>query len=320
MAVDLLSDVLAMIRLTGAMVFHVDVRGPWGFASHPTPERLAPLLPDHSHHLIAFHVLLEGSCWIRHAACDWFKARAGQAVILPLGTAHDLCDQPGRRIAPFDSVLGGARLPELRHVRFGPAGDNRVSLLCGFLGCDRRAFQPLFNSLPIAFTVKLGSQLQALVHYEVRNALDDQPGAANLRVRLAELLFTESLRRYARALPAEATGWLAGLSDPLVGRALQALHAEPCRSWSVESLAKVALASRSSLASRFCELIGEPPMRYLTQLRMQRAAQRLSAGSSTVAGIADEVGYASSAAFQRAFKRSFGLPPAAWRRRAGIGA
>jgi AraC-like DNA-binding protein len=317
MVVDLLSDVLTMVRLTGALIFRVDIHGPWGIAAHPTLEKYAALLPPDTNQIIAFHVVLDGECWVRHAAHDWFAVPTGKAVVVAHGDPHALGDQPGRTLVPFAAMLEGRSLLDLRHARFETGPGRSTSLLCGFLGCDRHAFEPLFHSLPPVFSVILGERLDALVHYAATDALDDRPGAASLRVRLAELLFMETLRLHMQSLPADATGWLAALRDPLVSRALRALHASPCRRWSVEELASTVASSRSSLATRFRELIGEPPMHYLTRLRMQLAARHLSQRACSMASVADEVGYDSSAAFQRAFKRCFGVPPATWRRRSG---
>lgn len=317
MATDLLSDALAMVRLTGALIFRIDVHGPWGIAGHPTVEKFASLLPAGTNQVIAFHLVLDGKCWVRQGTQDWFMVPPGQAVVVAQGDPHGLCDQPGRTLAPFASMLSGRSVVDVRHARFDTGPGDSTSLLCGFLGCDCHAFEPLCEALPALFCVPLGDKLQALVQYAVDNALDDRPGSASLRVRLAELLFMEALRTYMQSLPADATGWLAGLRDPLVGRALCALHAAPSRHWTVDELARVVASSRSSLASRFHQLINTAPMHYLTQLRMRLAARQLAEGKASMAGIAEAVGYESSAAFQRAFKRHFGVPPATWRREAG---
>ena len=318
MAVDLLSDALAFVRLTGALIFRVDITGPWGIAGDPKVDKFAPLLPPGTSQIIVFHIVLEGGCWIRCPPHGWFRASAGQAVVIAHGDPHDLCDRPGRITAPFSTLLGGRTLLDLRHGCFRTGPGDSVSLLCGFLGCDRRAFEALYRSLPPAFTVDVDADENALVRYAVANALDDSPGATALRGRLAELLFLSTLRTYVRKLPADATGWLAGLRDPLVSKALRALHEQPCRRWSVEDLATVIASSRSNLAARFNAIIGEPPMHYLMRLRMQLAARRLAESRHSIASVADEVGYDSSAAFQRAFKRCFGIPPATWRRRATV--
>lgn len=314
MAIDLLSEALALVRLTGALVFAVDLKGSWGIAGHPTVEALGPLLPPTTTQLIAFHIVTKGRCWVRHATSGWLELPAGHAVVVTRGDQHELCDQPGRATVPLAALLGERQLPDVRHLRFEHGRGESTQLLCGFLGCDRRAFEPLYRSLPPVFAVALSNRVHTLVRLASAHASDDELGATELRGRLAELLFLTTLRLYMRDLPVAATGWLAGLRDPLVGRALQALHAAPGRQWSVEQLAGAVASSRSVLAARFHSTLGDSPMHYLAQLRMQLAARSLRDRTCSVTSVADEAGYASSAAFQRAFKRYFGLPPAAWRR------
>ncbi|MCE5232355.1 MAG: AraC family transcriptional regulator [Mizugakiibacter sp.] len=316
MPFDLLSAALELVRLTGALMFRVDLREPFGIASDPAQDRFAALLPTGTSQVVAFHIVLDGACWMRHAPTEWFRAAAGDAVVMPLGGAHDVADRPQRPRASLAAALQGRSVPDLRRVVFGDGPNVSASLLCGFLGCDRRAFEPLFNALPACFRVRLDDCFDTLVRFAVGETQDDGPGTASLRLRLAELLFMQALRRWMQELPGDATGWLAGLRDPQVGRALRALHEAPCKRWTVEELADAAASSRSSLAVRFRELIGEPPMHYLTHLRMQLAARQLCQRACSVASLADEVGYDSAAAFQRAFKRCFGVPPAAWRRSA----
>ena len=314
MTVDLLSDVLTLVRLTGALMFRVDVTGPWGVAGDPTIDKFAPVLPPGTSHVIAFHAVLAGECWFRHASCGWFAVPAGHVAVIAHGDRHDLCDRPGRPTAPFTAMLDGRSLLEVQHLRVETGPGPTTSLLCGFLGCDQRAFEPLCRALPPVFQVDLGEPMRALVQYAASNVEDDSPGAAGVRGRLAELLFLGALRVYMRDLPANASGWLAGLRDPVIGRALQALHGAPRRHWTVDDLAAVAASSRSTLTSRFTEVLGEAPMHYLARLRMYLAARELTDSQKSLATIADDVGYDSPAAFQRAFKRSFHMPPATWRR------
>ncbi|MGH8128376.1 MAG: AraC family transcriptional regulator [Gammaproteobacteria bacterium] len=314
MATDLLSDVLAMVRLSGALTFRVDIKGPWGIAGDPTLDKFASVLPSGTNHIIAFHLVIAGECWVHHASRDWFLLPQGHAVVFAHGDRHELADQRERPTTPFAAMLGGRPLLALRQERFETGLGPRASILCGFLGCDRRAFEPLFASLPALFTVCFKDRSDALLRYAANEALEERPGADSLRVRMAELLFMEALSLHMQALPDGATGWLAGLRDPLVGRALQVLHAAPDKPWSVESLAADIDSSRSCLASRFTDVIGEPPMRYLTRVRMQQAALYLGNRTCSIERVAGDVGYESSAAFQRAFKRHFGVTPAAWRR------
>lgn len=312
---DILSSVLTMVRLSGALAFRVDFRGPWGIAGDPRLDKFASALPPGTNHTIALHVVLAGECWVRHQSRDWFPVSRGHAVVFAHGDRHELADRRGRPVAPLAALLGGRTLLDLRHERFETGAGPDISILCGYLGCNRRAFDPLCSALPALFTVGLDDRAEALLQYAANQALVDCPGADSLRVRLAELLFVEILRLYMQSLPEDATGWLAGLRDPLVGRALSLLHQAPAANWSVERLAEESGSSRSNLASRFREVIGEPPMHYLARMRMQLAARYLDEHGCSVATAAEEVGYDSCAAFQRAFKRNLGVSPAAWRSR-----
>lgn len=314
---DLLSDVLKLVRLTGALMFTLDAAGDWGIAGDTTASQFAAVLPPDTSNVISLYVVIEGVGWIRLAASEWVPVPAGHAAVITHSGPHELGARPGCPAAPFEHLLDGRPLPAVRSlwlVRGPDPGPTR--LLCGFLGCDRRAFDPLCYALPPLFQVDLGARMQTLVSYAVANALDDSPGAAGLRERLAELLYLAAVRVHMRDLPDGAPGWLAGLRDPVVGRALRALHAEPARRWSVDALATTAASSRSALAARFSDMLGEAPMHYLTHLRLALAARQLADSRKSLATIAAEVGYDSPAAFQRAFKRDFGVPPAAWRRNA----
>ncbi|MDN5865390.1 MAG: AraC family transcriptional regulator [Gammaproteobacteria bacterium] len=316
MDVDVLSDALDMVRLSGALVFRVDIRGPWGIAGDPALNKFASVLPAGSNHIIVLHIVISGECWVRHASCGWFRMPRGHAVVLAHGDRHDLADRRGRPTIPFTKMLDGRPVVKLRHERFETGTGETTGILCGILGCDRSSFEPLCSSLPALFTVALDERANQLTRYAANEAVEACPGADSLRVRMAELLFMETLRLYMQDLPSDATGLLAGLRDPLIVHALRALHKAPQKPWSVESLAACTHTSRSSLAERFREVIGEPPMHYLTRLRMHRAGRYLNERTWPVDQVADEVGYESSAAFQRAFKRHFGVPPAAWRRAA----
>src|SRR5690625_3529600 len=158
MDVDVLSDALAMVRLSGALVFRVDIRGPWGIAGDPTFDKFAAVLPPGTNHIITFHVVLHGECWVRHASRGWFCVPRGHAVVLAHGDRHDLADCRGRPTLPFATMLGGRPLLELRHERFDTGTAPVTGLLCGFLGCDRRAFAPLCAALPALLTVALDEQ------------------------------------------------------------------------------------------------------------------------------------------------------------------
>jgi AraC-like DNA-binding protein len=194
-------------------------------------------------------------------------------------------------------------------------------VVCGFLGGNAQ-LHPLLANLPPVITLELAALPSGELdgaHLCLRRAIlghHGDPGAATVMAKMSELLFVEAVRRYLVALPREETGWLAGLRDPAIGRALSLMHARLSEDWTADALAREVNLSRSTFADRFTALIGMPPMRYLLNWRMQVATQKLRETRQTIAQIAFEVGYESEAAFTRAFRREFGLPPAAWRREA----
>ena len=203
-------------------------------------------------------------------------------------------------------------------VRHG-GGGARTRFVCGYMACDKRTCKPLLDALPRMLRVSLRAApaaewIDATIRHAVSETHAPSAGGDVLLARLSELLFVEAVREYVRSLPESQRGWLAGLRDPHVGRALALLHDDPTREWNVETLAQETGLSRSALGDRFVALLGEPPMQYLTGWRMALAAQALSSGNDPVARVAERVGYESEAAFNRAFKREFGAPPAAWRR------
>jgi len=143
---------------------------------------------------------------------------------------------------------------------------------------------------------------------------ESRPGSHVLLARISEMIFVDAVRRYVESLPEPAGGWLAGLRDRYVGRALALLHERPAEPWTIEELGKQVGLSRSALHERFMQFNGQPPMQYLTNWRMQLASNLLRSTNCNVASVALDVGYDSEAAFARAFKRAVGMPPAAWRR------
>lgn len=317
---DVLSQVLQQVRLGGAVLFRADLGAPWCFST-PAGSALAVEIGRPGAHVITFHVVLEGRMWAGLSASGGSWVGAGDAVVLPHGNAHVLADAPGRPPVPAGEVYDAPML-QLRDVRYTGAGSARTRILCGFLYCERNAFAPLFAALPPLFVVSLGATAPApdvdpLLDYVEREIDSSRAGASELRLRMAELIFVESLRRHMEGSDAAQSGWLAGLRDPLVGRALALLHAMPQRAWDVDSLAHDVAASRSHLAGRFRQVLGEPPMQYLARWRMLLASRRLCESRESVAAVAEAVGYESPAAFQRAFKRETGMTPAQLRRRHG---
>jgi AraC-like DNA-binding protein len=188
---------------------------------------------------------------------------------------------------------------------------------CGFLGCDLRPFNPLIATLPRLLHLPAasdGAWISQVMLQAVNASQNKRPGGEAVLERISEMMFVDAVRRHVERLPEEGTGWLAGLRDRYVGRALALIHDHPSRAWTIDALADEIALSRSAFHERFVRLIGQPPMQYLTQWRMQVAANLLRQSHAPIAAIALDVGYESEAAFTRAFKRQVGAPPGAWRR------
>jgi AraC-like DNA-binding protein len=313
-ATDLISDALQQVRLSGAVLFCVDLSAPWCVLNNGNLH-----LPPPASHVTLFHVVLEGECWAGLGDSQPQRLAAGDAVILPRADVHWLGDQPDGVPVPVSELYGDTPLLQMPHLLRWDGDGVRTRLLCGFLGYEHAAFTPLYDALPAMFRVHLvagggGPPLDAMLRYAEEEVMARRPGSSGVRLRMTELLFVESLRRYMANLPSDEAGWLAAVRDPLVGRALALLHAAPQHPWNVELLARKAATSRSSLAERFKQVLGEPPMQYLTRWRMLLAARRLRESRDSIETIAEAMGYDSPAAFQRAFKRKMGATPAQWRR------
>jgi AraC-like DNA-binding protein len=316
MVADPLSDVLHSVRLSGVVFFHIEASSPWVAEAPPARAVAGNLIPN-AEHVIEFHVVTRGACWGGIVGEPPLRLEAGDVVAFPQGDPHVLAATPGMRAQPdlvaYARALAG---PAPVRVALGGGGPDRAELFCGFLGCDARPFNPLLAALPRVLHARAqgGGALRQFIDAAVEESSARRPGGESVLARLSELMFVEVVRRHLEARPAGGTGWLAGLRDDHVGRALAALHRRPEHAWTLDELARRAGLSRSSLAERFVELVGHPPMQYLARWRMQLAAGLLAGGSASVAQVADEVGYASEAAFSRAFKKIVGVPPAAWRR------
>jgi AraC-like DNA-binding protein len=321
MAADALSDVLRTVRLTGAIFFDVAATAPWVAEQVPREMILPKILPG-AEHLIAYHVVTEGRCFATIIGGESIALEAGEVIVFTKGDPHVMSSSPGMRAdaLPPDALDGvaGSQLPFV--INYGGDGPISTKLVCGFLACDAQPFNPLLDNLPPVIKAgdKQGSDagwLSQFIRVAMIESADKRAGGESVLAKLSELMFIEVVRRHLEALPPEQAGWLAGLRDPFIGRALSLLHAKHARSWTIEELAKEVGLSRSVLAERFTGLVGVPPMQYLAKWRMQIAAGLLSGGGTNMATIAAETGYGSEAAFSRAFKKVVGVPPSAWRSR-----
>ena len=321
MATDALSDVLKTVRLTGAIFFDVTARAPWVAEQPPRDLILRKILPG-AEHLIAYHVVTEGRMFANIVGEAPIAVEAGEVVLFTKGDPHIVSSSPGMRTDPAargaTEAITTGQLPCF--VSYGSGGP-AAKLICGFLACDARPFNPLIENLPPVIKARdpenATGWLGQFARFAMTETAGGRAGGESVLARLSELMFIEVVRRYLEALPAEQAGWLAGLRDPFIGRALSLMHGAPAQNWTIEELARQAGLSRSVLAERFTALVGIPPMQYLAQWRMQIAWGLLSAGRANIATVAAEIGYGSEAAFSRAFKKMVGVPPSDWRRRLG---
>ena len=318
MKADVLSDVLRAVRLTGAVYFDFDLSSPWVAEAPPSREIAARVMPG-AQRVIEYHLLARGTCWGHAIGQEPIRMNEGDLIVFPQGDAHVLSSAPGMRAAPDMSAFARPSTPLPIVYELGGGGPDRARLVCGFLGCDERPYNPLLTALPSVIHLSAAGPhaatgwLGTLLNIAVRESGSARAGGENVLARLSELMFVETIRRYLEMLPPAQTGWLAGLRDPVVGQALAALHGEPSDPWTVERLARGVGLSRSVLAERFTDMVGQPPMQYLALWRMQLASRLLVEGGQ-VAAVAGAVGYESEAAFSRAFKKLVGQAPATWRK------
>jgi AraC-like DNA-binding protein len=318
MSTDTLSDVLRAVRLRGAVFFSFEASTPWVAEAPPARELGTHIMPG-VEHVIEYHVIKRGCSWGGIVDEPPVRLEQGDVIVFPQGDGHVLSSEPGMR-APADSNTAtferAARLPIT--IRRGGGGSERAEVICGFLGCDTRPFNPLLEVLPRVIHVPHrggeDSVFGQLVTLALAESTAQAAGGETMLARLSELLFVEVIRHYVAGLPPEHRGWLAGLRDDRIGNVLGMLHHRPEHPWSLDELAREAGMSRSSLAESFAHLVGIPPMQYLAQWRMQLTATLLSTTALSIAEIADRVGYGSEAALSRAYKRSVGVAPAEWRR------
>lgn len=318
---DVLSDVLRRVRLTGSMLFLVDAKAPW-MSWAPKAEVFRHVTLPGSQHLVSYHIVTQGSCWagLRDVPPERFDA--GDVLVVPHGHAYFLADSLATEasygaeeaVAFFRSMAAG-EMPSV--VPEGGQGE-RTQFICGFLGCDLRPCNPVLDALPAMVHLRAagrsGDRMNHLIEFALCELRAPSTGGRGVLLRIAELMFVEVVRRHIETTSGEQIGWLAGLHDPLVARTLSLLHDAPARRWTLGQLASHVGTSRSVLAERFVQFVGQPPMRYLAQWRMQLATHLLAEpGARKVAAVAEGVGYESEAAFSRAFKKFVGVSPAAWR-------
>jgi len=313
---DVLSEVLKVVRLQGAMFYNGEFSSPWSLCS-PASSAIAPHLAPNAGHVIIYHLLTEGHAFARLVDGERIALNAGDLVIFPHGNEHIIENGPPTRTVNLAKELARIVDQGLKLARFGGGGEV-TKFICGFMACDPQLSQVFLSGLPPVFKVSIrnnpsGRWLEDSIRFSVNETNTSRAGGEAVLAKLSEVLFVETLRAYITYLPPDQTGWLAGARDAEVGKALALMHRDPAHPWTIASLAKEAGVSRSSLVERFRRYLNEAPIAYLTRWRLQLGAQMLTSTNYSVAQISSEVGYESEAAFNRAFKREFGTPPARFR-------
>ncbi len=319
---DALSEVLKIVKLSGALFFNAEFSAPWCVASSQSSQ-VAPLLCPGADHVIIYHYLTDGRAYAQLPGGDRRDLGPGDVVIFPHGNAHILGGGPSKGSGPskpVDSlkIFAKSLSNGLKVARYGGGGE-LTKFVCGFMACDPSLSEVVLAGLPSMFVVNIandsaGQWLANSIQFSVREAGGPGTGSEVVLAKLSEVLFVETLRRFIQELPDRQKGWLAGARDPVIGEALALMHKDPAHAWTIANLAHRVGVSRTRFAERFRHFLCEPPMAYLARWRLKLAAEKLVSSDANVGEIAAEVGYASEAAFNRVFKREFGCPPAQFRR------
>lgn len=318
---DAAIDLLQATRLAGSVFLDAEFTTPWCVHSGASASDFAHLGLAPAN-IISYHYVSEGRMLLELDGHEPVPVESGEIVLLPHNEPHRLCSALGLDPVDAEGLMVAGGDGALARIVHGGGGE-RTRMLCGFLANELHN-DPLIRVLPRVLKVRLDDApstawVESTMRFGAQEVASRSARSPALLARLAELLFVEAVRRYLEALPPGQTGWRAGIADPMIGRALALLHRRLEAAWTAEELARAVGLSRSAFAERFTRIMGETPMRYLTQQRLQVAARRLETPGASIAQIAAEVGYESEAAFNRAFKRNFGSPPAAWRAARGHG-
>jgi AraC-like DNA-binding protein len=314
---DAFSEVLSGVRLKGAMFFSAEFSAPWRLST-PHCRVLAPTLAPGAPHIVIYHFVVEGTARACVEGGPDLDLSPGDIVVFPHGDPHQLSGGSGATLVESAAVLRRIATGDLSPMQAGGGGET-TKFVCGYLTCDPLLTGPILESLPPILKVNIrtdrsGQWLEQSILHLLEEAASDRAGSDVMLAKLSEALFVDTLRRYVTGLPDQTTGWLAGARDPIVGKSLALFHKRPEHPWTIAELAEEVGLSRSSLVERFTRYLAEPPMAYLTGWRLRLAAQALTSSPKGVADIAAAVGYESEAAFNRAFKRAYAVPPARYRR------
>ena len=318
---DVVSDILHSLRLTGSVFLEADFTAPWCVSAQVGPEDCGPYMPR-PHNIIAYHYICSGELSLEIDGAEAVTASSGEILVLPRNEPHRLGSATGLKPVPAVSLLQQAADGGLAKIDYG-GGGSATRILCGFLGNDARS-DPVIASLPRVMKLGLaeglsGEWVESSIRFSAAELARGEASSPAVLARMAELLFAEAVRHHVASLPRGQDLWTSGLRDPAVGRAIELLQCRLAEHWTAEVLAREVGLSRSAFAERFTQAMGHPPMHYLARLRLETAARRLRETQTPIAVVAYDVGYESEAAFSRAFKRQFGAAPGAWRKKAAGG-
>lgn len=312
---DTLSDIFRTLRLKGGIFLDARFTAPWCVTSHVTPEDIRTFLKTPAE-IITLHYVVSGKTYVGIGDGERIAVHSGELVLLPRNDAHVLGS--GTHGEPVNSHHLIELAPDGGLARIVHGGDGELThIICGFLATEEQR-NPLIQSLPplLKVNVREGVSrdwIESSVRYAAEGLHHGAVAASPVMGRLSELLFAEAVRGYVMGLPENERSWLKGLGDQYVARAIAALNDDLTHDWTVDEIAAKAGLSRSAFVERFTDAVGLPPMKYLTRSRLDLAKQLLLDRRQAVSQVAAKVGYEAEEAFNRAFKREFGLPPAKWR-------
>jgi AraC family transcriptional regulator, alkane utilization regulator len=313
---DVLSDILRIIRFSGVIDLRPEFSAPWSIET-PSCTNFADTIQANTPHLVPFHIVAAGNCWVKAKTNICQALAPGDIIIFPHGDSHILGDCPDHTPRPIADLLPTPPWQVPPVMTYG-GGGAITRLVCGFLQCEQLLLHPFLKSLPeFMYIQSFNPPTAPLLTLGVQHIIQEtnclQPGSLCVLTRLVELMFIEILRNYMQHSANPKMMGVLALNDPIIGQVLTQMHANPSHPWTVTELAKQTNVSRSALANRFNELLGQPPMQYLMQWRLQLATYYLQQTNESIAQISSQVGYTSEAAFNRAFKRYIGQSPGAWR-------
>ena len=313
---DALSEILRTVRLKGGLFLEARFTPSWSIASSMTPDDLVPFMAR-PEVLCALHYVISGDMYVEVEGEEPLHVKSGELVLLPRNTPHVMSNRPGQRPVPSGDLIQPGENGGLASIVHGGPGGPLTNLVCGYLANEEMR-NPLMATLPPMLKVNVSEGasrdwIESSVRYGAQQLSEGHHASSSIMARLSELLFVEAVRAYSESQKVHEQHWLHGLKDQYVGRALAALHDRLAHGWSVADMAEVAGLSRSAFVERFTAAMGAPPMQYLAKSRMLLAKELLVERQKSISQVAAAVGYDAEAAFNRAFKREFGVPPARWR-------